>query len=95
MGYDVISRHPTGKIAYQWHGTIAENVTQAVARDLLAGCLPVCEDHGIPVVAHIHDEIVAEGDYLDELMKIMLDAPSWADGLPVDADGHVVARYTK
>jgi DNA polymerase len=95
MGWDVISRHPTGKIAYQWHGTIAENVTQAVARDLLAGCLPVCEDRKIPVVAHIHDEIVAEGDHLEELSKIMLDAPSWADGLPVDADGHVVARYTK
>lgn len=95
FGYDVISRHPTGKIAYQWHGTIAENVTQAVARDLLAGCLPVCEERGIPVVAHIHDEIVAEGDHLEELTKIMLDAPAWADGLPVDADGHVVARYTK
>ena len=95
MSWDVVSRHPTGKLAYQWHGTIAENVTQAVARDLLAGCLPVCEERGIPVVAHIHDEIVAEGDHLDELTKIMLDAPDWADGLPVDADGHVVARYTK
>lgn len=95
MAWDVISRHPTGKVVHQWHGTIAENVTQAAARDLLAGCLPVCEERGIPVVAHIHDEIVAEGDHLDELTKIMLDAPSWADGLPVDADGHVVARYTK
>jgi DNA polymerase len=95
MAWDVISRHPTGKVVYQWHGTIAENVTQAVARDLLAECLPVCEERGIPVVAHIHDEIVAEGDYLEELTKIMLDAPDWADGLPVDADGHVVARYTK
>lgn len=95
MAWDVFNRHPTGKIAYQWHGTIAENVTQAVARDLLAGCLPVCEERGIPVVAHIHDEIVAEGDCLEELTKIMLDAPDWADGLPIDADGHVVARYTK
>lgn len=93
--WDVIFRHPTGKIVRLWSGLIAENATQATARDLLAGCLPVCEDAGIPVVAHVHDEIVAEGDHLEELTKIMLDAPGWADGLPIDADGHVVARYTK
>lgn len=93
--WDVINRQPTGKIARLWSGTIAENVTQATARDLMARCLPVLEDRGIPVVAHIHDEIIADGDHLAEMEAVMLDSPDWADGLPVAAEGKVVERYTK
>lgn len=93
--YDVISRHPTGKLVRLWSGLIAENVTQAVARDLLAACLPKLDKLGIPVVAHVHDEIIAEGDHLAELTAVMTRNPAWAEGLPIDADGHVVERYTK
>ena len=91
----LVFTHPTGKLTYLWVGIVVENAVQAIARDLMAGCLPVLNDMGIPVVAHVHDEIIAEGDHLEEMTKVMLDAPSWAAGLPVDADGHVVARYTK
>lgn len=95
MAYDVIYRQPVGKIAKLWHGLIAENVVQATARDLMAGCLPVLDRLGAPVVAHVHDEIIIEGDWLALAEKIMLDKPKWADGLPVDAEGKIVNRYTK
>lgn len=93
--YDVISKHPTGKIVRLWSGLVAENVTQAVARDLLAGCLPELEEMGMPVVAHVHDEIIAEGDHLAAMTAVMTRNPEWADGLPLNAEGHVVDRYTK
>lgn len=95
MAYDVIYRQPIGKIAKLWHGTVAENVTQATARDLMAGCLPVLDRLGAPVVAHVHDEIIIEGDWLALVEKVMLDKPAWADGLPVGAEGKIVDRYTK
>lgn len=93
--WDMTSRQPTGKIARLWSGTITENIVQGTARDLLARALPELERRGLPTVAHIHDEAIVEGDHLEEVRSVMLDAPSWADGLPIDADGHVVMRYTK
>jgi DNA polymerase len=93
--WDVICRHPTGKMVQLWSGLVSENVTQAVARDLLARSLITLDLDGVPVVAHVHDEIIAEGNYLDEVTAAMLTNPEWADGLPLDAEGHVVDRYTK
>jgi DNA polymerase len=87
--------HPTGKITKLWHGTITENVVQGVARDLLAHKLPEIAAAGIPVVAHVHDEVIAEGDHLEELTSILTRNPAWADGLPIDADGDVKQRYAK
>lgn len=93
--YDVKFRHPTGKLTHLWHGVIIENVTQAIARDLMAGCLPVLEAMGVPVVAHVHDEIIAEGSYVEEMTQVMTQNPPWSDGIPLNVDCHVVERYTK
>lgn len=95
QAWDVMFRKPTGAVTHLWHGLITENVTQAVARDLLARCLPVLEDLGIPVVAHVHDEIVADGDHLEIISEVMTQNPPWADGLPLGVEGHIRERYTK
>lgn len=87
--------HPTGKVPTLWHGTVAENVTQAVARDLLAYSLPELEKLAVPTVAHVHDEIVVEGDYLEIVCDVMTKNPPWADGLPLNVDGKLRQRYTK
>lgn len=79
-----------------WHGIIAENVTQAVARDLLANALIQLDAEGFPIVGHVHDETIVEGRHdVDTIVKIMCDVPPWADGLPVGAEGHVFDRYQK
>lgn len=77
-------------------GRLAENVTQAVARDLLAEALVRLDSLDYPVVAHVHDEVVIDGAYdIDTIKAVMNVQPKWAAGLPIDSEGGVVLRYRK
>lgn len=83
-------------------GRLTENVTQAVARDVLAHALVNLDREGVPVVAHVHDEVLAEGGVTVERMKELMGAgvgnplaPPWAEGLPLAAEGYCCARYRK
>lgn len=81
-------------------GSLAENVTQAVARDILVEGLRIVEAAGYPVVMHVHDELVAEvslssGKSVDEMSTLLSNAPHWATGLPVAATGWQGQRYRK
>lgn len=80
-------------------GKIAENVTQAVARDLLAEALIRLEARKYPVVLHVHDEAVVEFvpgfGSADEVCRIMSTPPTWADGLPLKAEGFEADYYRK
>ena len=73
-------------------GRLAGNVTQATGRDLLAAAMLRLENHGYPVVLHVHDSVVAEveagsGD-LDEFCELLSTTPAWAEGLPMAAEGY-------
>ncbi len=80
-------------------GKLAENITQAVARDCLAEAIERLEAAGYPVVFHIHDEVVIDAgpgkDSLEDVVSIMRQAPSWAQGLPLNADGWVNDFFKK
>lgn len=80
-------------------GKLAENVTQAVARDLLADAMLRLEALGYWVVASIHDEVICEvrkGDgSLAEMEELMVQLPEWATGLPMAVEGFECERYRK
>ena len=82
-------------------GSLAENVTQAVARDLLVGALLRINQRGAKIVAHVHDEAIVEvlssagEDTVKQFEMLMSEAPSWAIGLPLAAEGWRGPRYRK
>lgn len=76
-------------------GRLVENVTQAVARDVMADAMVRLDAAGYAPVAHVHDEVVVEGDDLPGVTKIMTEVPDWAPGLPIDGEGFVAPFYIK
>lgn len=78
-------------------GLLVENVTQAVARDLLAEALLRLDRADYDVVCHVHDEVLVadSSGSLDDVIDIMTQAPAWADGLPLAAEGYQCDRYRK
>lgn len=85
-----------------YSGKLAENLTQAVARDCLAAAIENVEAAGLPVVFHIHDEIVIEAErfgtddeMLDRVTALMTKPVPWAQGLPLKAEGWVSQYFKK
>jgi DNA polymerase len=81
-----------------WGGKLAENITQAACRDLLAGALVGLESRGLRPVLHVHDEVVCElvsEDQVQEMVAICETLPRWATGLPVRAEAYATDRYRK
>lgn len=80
-------------------GKLVENCVQAVARDCLAQAIESLEKEGLPVVFHIHDEVVidcrADTATLDDVVNIMSRPIPWAPGLPLNADGWVGGFFKK
>ena len=83
-------------------GKLVENCVQAIARDCLAQAIEHLEAAGLPVVFHIHDEVVIDtaafgtnDAMLDKVVKIMSTPIPWAEGLPLGADGWVGAFFKK
>lgn len=82
-------------------GKIAENITQAVARDVMAEAILKLDVLGVDLRLTVHDEIIAlaEGAKAASTLALMLEVmrtpPSWASGLPTGAEGWHGRRYRK
>lgn len=81
-------------------GKLAENITQAVSRDLLAANMQAIEDAGYKIVLSVHDELITETPDTDEfnadrLVVMMSTNPVWASRLPLAAKGFETYRYRK
>jgi DNA polymerase len=86
---------------YTYGGKLVENADQAISRDLLAYGMAVAENMGLPIVGHVHDELIAELKLepwrmgIDDLKFCMSRQPTWATTLPLGADGYESVVYKK
>ena len=83
-------------------GKLVENCVQAIARDCLASAIERLEAAGLPVVFHIHDEVVIDVEPFDtnenmlkKVASIMSEPEPWSAGLPLNAEGWVGSFFTK
>lgn len=110
--YEVCSKGAGAQTVETYGGRLVENVTQAVARDLLGEALLSCSasETRWPVVAHVHDEVIAEipvshgdlsamGNLVSFGAYLMCESvraqADWTQGLPLAADGYVCNNYRK
>jgi DNA polymerase len=98
MGIDPYTRQWRRQSTYG--GMLVENVTQAVARDIMAEALLRCERSGVykPVLT-VHDEVVSEAKAgtgnVKEFEALLTTLPEWAEGCPIGAEGWTGTRYHK
>ena len=81
-------------------GKLAENVTQAGARDALANGMFLAEEHEYRIVLTVHDELLTEAPAVPKysvghLSALLSTPPDWAIGLPLAAAGFEATRYRK
>jgi len=88
-------------------GKFVENLVQGTARDLLADAMIRAYVAEFDIVMHVHDEMVCEvpadttnpiltpEKHLKDLENIMSEPVSWAEGLPLAADGYITPFYKK
>lgn len=80
-------------------GKLVENCVQAIARDCLALSIQRLEAAGIPVIFHIHDEVVIDcppnTTTLEQVAGIMSQPVPWAPDLPLNAEGWVGQFFKK
>ena len=82
-----------------WGGRLLQNYCEGICRDLLVHGMFQLEGLGCQVIAHVHDEIIAEVPEghinLATASQAMCSPLEWAEGFPVSADGFIAKRYRK
>jgi DNA polymerase len=82
-------------------GKLVENITQAIARDVMA-IAKITLDEEYPeyeLLISVHDEIVSEADEgkgdKDEFEEVMSRMPAYMIGCPITAEAKIYQRYRK
>jgi DNA polymerase len=82
-------------------GLLAENWTQATARDVLSTAWLRCVRAGFKPVLSVHDELLFElpeataKNDLQRIISLMQEPIPWAPNLPLRADGKLSIKYEK
>lgn len=79
-------------------GKMVENIVQATARDILGEVILRAEAAGLPIVFHIHDEIVVEaspGQTLQQVEALFSEPITWCSDLPLKGAGYTTPYYMK
>lgn len=79
-------------------GKLTENIVQAIARDILGEVLLRARRAGLPVVFHVHDEIIVEAPAdtpLSEVEALFSEPVTWCPDLPLKGAGYSTPYYLK
>lgn len=82
-------------------GLMFENAVQATARDIFRDAILRIEHACLPVVLHVHDEVIVEVPEADAedrrawVESALSAAPPWAEDLPIASSVHVSPFYCK
>ena len=79
-------------------GKMVENIVQATARDILGTVILRAEAAGLPIVFHIHDEIVVEAgpaQTLEQVEGLFSEPIVWCADLPLKGAGYTTPYYKK
>ncbi len=81
-------------------GILVENCVQGIAFDFMAKGALNASKAGYEICALIHDEALSayhpeKGQTLEEFVALLTKLPSWAEGMPLKAEGDVVKFYRK
>jgi DNA polymerase len=79
-------------------GKLTENVVQAIARDILGVVMLRAKREGLPIVFHVHDEIIVEADKerpLSDVERLFSEPIEWCRDLPLKGAGYTTPYYLK
>jgi len=79
-------------------GKLVENITQAVAADVMACGAHNAEREGYAIATLIHDQAISyvkPGQTPERFVELLTELPPWASGLPIAAEGGLVPFYKK
>lgn len=102
--HEIIEYEGTNQTTKKWGkirtygGKLTENVVQAIARDILGVVILRAREAGLPVVFHIHDEIVVEaqpGQTLEQVEALFSKPIDWCRDLPLKGAGYTTPYYLK
>ena len=102
--HEIIEYEGTNQTTKKWGkirtygGKLTENVVQAIARDILGVVILRAREAGLPVVFHIHDEIVVEaapGQTLQQVEDLFSKPITWCSDLPLKGAGYTTPYYLK
>lgn len=102
--HEIIEYGGTNQTTKKWGkirtygGKLTENVVQAIARDILGVVILRAREAGLPVVFHIHDEIIVEaapGQTLEQVEDLFSKPITWCSDLPLKGAGYTTPYYLK
>ena len=102
--HEIIEYEGTNQTTKKWGkirtygGKLTENVVQAIARDILGVVILRAREAGLPVVFHIHDEIVVEAQpsqTLEQVEALFSKPIEWCRDLPLKGAGYTTPYYLK
>lgn len=95
---NVKARMGGGRWGFTWGSKIAENVIQAIARDVFCECLLRLEAAGLESIFTVHDEVILEVDQsvtTKQVQDIIKINPDWMPGVPLDSEAEESDFYKK